>query len=321
MQCVRWLAGLLPLVIGCDSPGDRAASQNTSDAPSDTAGRSDATATAPSDTTETSGAESQVCTRWREDYAVREEGDWTGSVIACDAGDYLEPGPSNTLRQVNLYRWLAGLPPVVSSPDLNAAAQACALIMQANRAIEHAIPDGWDCLSAAGKTAAGLSNLATTAGVESIDLYMTDNDVDNLGHRRWLLSNSLGPVGIGSTSGFSCLQVLTGTGDARARWVTWPPPGDVPIQAMHIASWMDVDAAGWSIQSDYIDLRRGEVRVTRGGIAVATDTWELDPGYGSSFGLGIRPRGWRTAVGESYEVTLGGLSEPVSWRFTLVDCR
>ena len=108
---------------------------------------------------------------------------------------------------------------------------------------------------------------------------MTDQDVDNLGHRRWLLSNSLGPIGVGSTSSFSCLQVLTGSGDARARWVTWPPPGDVPVQALHIAGWMDVDKAGWSIQSDYIDLRGGEVTVTRDGIEVATDVWELDAGY------------------------------------------
>ncbi len=322
MRRALWLSSLLPFLAGaCDTPGDRAAAQDATSGTTPDSGADASAAPADGSTPDTGDDVSAVCTRWRADHAQRSEGEWTGSAATCDPGDYLEPGPSNTLRQVNLYRWLAGLPEVALAADMSEAAQACALLMHANRTIEHVIPDDWSCWSGAGKAAAGLSNLATTAGVDSIDLYMTDQDVDNLGHRRWLLSNSLGPIGVGSTSSFSCLQVLTGSGDARARWVTWPPPGDVPVQALHIAGWMDVDKAGWSIQSDYIDLRGGEVTVTRDGIEVATDVWELDAGYGSSFGLGIRPRGWRTTVGETYDIAIGGLSEPISWRFTAVDCR
>jgi len=321
MRRAPWLSGLLAVgcsaFVACDSPGDRAASQ---DASADVATTADTQGDA-TDTADTTGAnESAVCTRWRSDHPVRAEGEWTGSADACEPGDFLEPGPTNTLRQVNLYRWLAGLPDVRLAADKSEAAQACALIMHANRDIEHAVPANWKCVSAAGKGAAALSNLATTGAVESIDLYMTDQDVASLGHRRWLLSNTLGPIGVGSTSSFSCLHVLGGDGDARARWVSWPPAGDVPYQAMHIESWMDVDLAGWSIQSDYIDLRRGDVSVTRNGTTVAVDVWELDPGYGSSFGLGIRPRGWKTAIGDSYVVDIAGLSEGISWQFDVVDC-
>lgn len=318
MRRAPWLPGLLAIACGylasCDSPGDRAASQ---DASGDVTTNPGVDA---SDASPEAGNASPVCARWRSDYPIRAEGEWTGSSSACQPGDFLAPGPTNTLRQVNLYRFLAGLPEVTVDADKSEAAQACALMMHANRDIQHTVPDDWSCWTALGKGAAGLSNLATTAAVESIDLYMTDQDVDNLGHRRWLLSNSLGPIGIGSTSSFSCLHVLSGDGDARARWVAWPPPGDVPYQMMHIESWMDVDLAGWSIQSDYVDLRRGDVSVTRNGSTVAVDVWELDPGYGSSFGLGIRPRGWKTAIGDHYTVNIAGLSEAIAWQFDIVDC-
>ncbi len=263
---------------------------------------------------------SPVCARWRADYGGG-GGRWTGAVASCDPGTYEAPGPEDALRQVNLYRWLADLPEVGLDPDKSADAQACALMMHANDTIEHVVPESWECWTREGAAAAGLSNLATTSAVQSVDLYMTDNGVPNLGHRRWLLSNSLGPIGVGSTSRYSCLHVLGGEGDARARWVAWPPPGEVPVQALHIEGWLDVDSAGWSLQSDYIDVRRGEVTVMRNGTRLSVSTWVLDAGYGSSFGLGIRPVGWRTAVGETYEVTVTGLAEAITWSFTVVDCR
>ena len=35
-----------------------------------------------------------------------------------------------------------------------------------------------------------------------------------IGHRRWILSNSLGPIGIGGTDRASCMWTLSGTGRA-----------------------------------------------------------------------------------------------------------
>lgn len=262
----------------------------------------------------------EACTLWNQVRADRREGVWTGSAAACDPGTWLEPGPSNTLAQVNLYRALAALPPVTLDPDKNAAAQACALIMDANGAIEHAIPDGWRCLDTTGVAAAGLSNLATTAGVLAVDLYMSDNQVDSLGHRRWILSSSLGPIGVGSTNDFSCLHVLDGDGSVDRLWTAWPPSGEVPIQALHQADWLDTDAAGWSIQSDRIDLNAGLVTVTRDGASLPVDVAAVDTGFGSTFALRIRPRGWRTEVGGTYEISVSNVSPQVHYSFTAVDC-
>lgn len=336
MSSSRWPAALIAIAIGCDAPGERAGSQSgegDADTHTDLAGDDGAAPDGGGDTVPDTSADgaldatpetsqpSAVCARWNADRAARAEGAWDGSIAECTAGTYAEPGPSNTLRQVNLYRWLAGLPPVELSADKSADAQACALMMHANDALDHSPPGDWSCWSSAGADAAGLANLATTPSVLGVDLYMADEGVPELGHRRWILSNSLGPIGVGSTSRYSCMHVILGDGRAGARWVAWPPPGEVPLQALHLSQWLDVDRGGWSIQSDFIDLGRGEVTVTRAGESLPVDVWILAQGYGSTFGLGIRPRGWRSAAGETYTVTVDGVSEPISWSFTVVDCR
>lgn len=309
---------------GCDSPGDRAASQRADVADADEAtspsDSEDTTAAPEADTT--SGAPT-VCGRWREVRALREEGAWTGSSATCDPGQYLSPGPENALAHVNLYRELAGLPAVTLDPDKSRDAQACALTMHANRSIAHEIPSEWTCRSEAAVQAARLSNLATTAAIASVDLYMTDEGTETtLGHRRWLLSNTLGPIGIGSTTSYSCMHVILGDGRAGARWVAWPPPGEVPVQALVPASWMDTDRAGWSIQSDVIDLARAEVTVSSADAGpLEIETWSLAEGYGSTFGLAIRPVGWRTEIGVTYQVSVRGISEEIDYAFTPVDCR
>lgn len=313
------LASSVAASAGCDEPGDRAASQDasSSDTP-DAVG--DTTPGADVDPDEARA----VCDRWRADRAALAEGTWTDfSVARCEPGVLSEPGPDNALRQLNLYRWLAGLPPVTLDTAKSEDAQACALAMHANRAIEHTLPADWACRSDEAVAAARLSNLATVPAVKAIDLYMDDEGIDSLGHRRWLLSNTLGPVGVGSTSQYSCLHVIGGRGNAGARVTTWPPAGLVPIQALFPASWADIDQAGWSVQSDTVPVHRAlEVRVERDGAPVEVATWTLDEGYGSAYGLGLRPVDFRTGVGSTYRVTVEGSSfDAVTWEFTPIDCR
>lgn len=238
----------------------------------------------------------------------------------CEAGAWPSPGPENTLRQVNLFRWLAGLPAVELDARKSEDAQACALMMEANGDIFHEIPASWACQSPGGIAAAGLSNLATTSAVESIALYMVDDGVENLGHRRWILSNSLGPIGVGSTSAFSCLHVIGGAGAAGAAWTAWPPPGAVPLAALHGVWWAGVDDAGWSIQSDRIDLRQATVAVTVAGAAMPVRQWTLARGYGSGFGVGFAPEGWAASAGVTYHVEVTGAREPIVYDVEVVAC-
>jgi len=105
-------------------------------------------------------------------------------------------------------------------------------MMDANDALSHGPPPDWACYTDLGAEGAGNSNIAGNAAVAAVAVYMLDpGNATTLGHRRWLLSNSLGPTGIGSTDTFSCLWTVGGTGAAGREWMAWPPPGPFPIEA------------------------------------------------------------------------------------------
>lgn len=264
---------------------------------------------------------SGVCERWRADRADLREGSWSGSVSGCVAGDVASPGRDNALKLVNLFRWMAGLPAVTLDSERNRKAQDCALMMHANGRLSHTPPTSWTCYTADGAEAAGRSNIATTAGVAAVDMYMQDwGNETTMGHRRWILSNSLGPIGQGSTSEYSCMWVLYGSGSAGASWTSWPPPGDFPIQAVTM-SWRGLDSTGWTVQSDSIDLDRATgVRVTVGGTDMPVSFVHLLGGYGSSTAINFIPSGWSSTVGTTYHIEVQGVSTPISYDVTIVDC-
>jgi len=247
-------------------------------------------------------------------------GSWTGSTASCDAGSYSAAGISSTLDSINLYRELAGLPAVSDSAERNAAAQECALMQQAAGYLNHYPQPGAPCYTASGASAAGQSNLAMAESVAAVDMYMEDpGNSTTLGHRRWLLSNGLGPVGVGSTSGASCLWVLYGSGGGTERWTAWPPPGLFPYQAVS-TSYSSIDATGWSIQSDSVNLNSATVTVRSGGQELPVAVSSLLANYGSSYAISIIPQGWSSQAGVVYEVELGGVSEAIAYEVEMVDC-
>ena len=264
-------------------------------------------------------APSAGCDRWKADRADLSEGTWTGSVAACDPGDVTGVGRANALRQVNLFRFLAGLPPVTEDATKSTNAQACALMQDANKMLSHSPPTTWTCYTAAGATAAGQSNIATTKGVRAVGLYMNDRGNETtIGHRRWLLSNSLGPIGLGSTSGYSCLMTIGGTGKAGKAFAAWPPPGDVPLAALTVEG--SIDTVGWSIQSDTIDLSAAQVMVTDAGTARPVTVMQLPANYGSKYALSFTPMGWSSAAGHRYAVAVTGTPTPINYEVNVVAC-
>lgn len=263
----------------------------------------------------------QVCARWKCERADRSEGIWTGSVSGCVSGDN-PAGRSNALRLLNLQRFIAQLPEVTDDPARNQKAQECALMMYANDQINHSPSTGWTCYTAGGAEAAKNSNLATTQGVAAIDLYMVDpGNATTLGHRRWILSPDLGPVGLGSASRYSCLWVIGGTGTATRPYVAWPPPGPFPIQAFAPSSFGgSINSTGWSIQSDTIALTGAQVTVTDNGTPMSVALSQLAGGYGSKYAIRITPQGWEPQAGHSYQVSVLGITTPISYVVDVVDC-
>jgi len=95
-----------------------------------------------------------------------------------------------------------------------------------------------------------------------------------------MLSNYLGPIGIGSTGNYSCLYTGT-SGNAGRQWTAWPPPGYFPLQAASDNWNRTLDSTGWSVQSDTINLSGAVVTITLDGTAQPVTVTQLASGYGS----------------------------------------
>jgi hypothetical protein len=222
----------------------------------------------------------------------------------------------------NLVRWLADLPPVETEQERNDMAQACALMMTANGKLSHEPPMSWECYSELGADGARTSNISSGPGVMSVQLYMIDDgNLTTFGHRRIILSNELGPIGLGSAGedGSSCMQNIGGEGDAGKAWTAWPPPGPFPIQA-YGNQWASLDDTGWSIQSEDIDLSGAIVSITAGGEPRPVQVEELTGNYGGARAIRIAPSGWQAEPGTTYAVQVAGTSTPIAYEVQMIDC-
>ncbi len=304
---------------GGTTVGGTATSASTGPAATDSSGAGSTTG-AGSSTGSSTGGGDPVCDRWNADRANLSEGTWTGSLDTCDPGDLTDGGRQRALAVVNLYRFLADLPPVTDDAARNQKTQACALMMDKNGMLSHNPPMSWACYSAEGAEAAGKSNIALGVGaVASVDLFMVDpGNATTLGHRRWILSNSLGPIGLGGTPGAACMWVLGGSGDAGKPYVAWPPAGKFPLQAV-APNWTGIDETGWSIQSDAIDLSGAQVTITKDGAPLPVSVTQLSGGYGSQYAISMIPQGWNTTPG-TYHVEVMGVATPIAYDVEVVDC-
>jgi uncharacterized protein YkwD len=262
-----------------------------------------------------------VCQRWKADRADIKEGTWSGDVASCNAGDISPDGRANALKLINLYRWLADLPPVTNDPAMDKQAQACALLQRANNMLSHTPPETWTCYNAEGAMAAGRCNISTGPGVSSVDGYMVDpGNPTTIGHRRWILSNTFGPTGLGSTDKHSCMMTF-GKMKVGKAWQAWPAPGAIPLQAMQGGFGQKVDSTGWTIQSDTINLASAMVTVMSDGMAMPVTITQLGAGYGSRYAIRFNPMGWSTTAGKSYQVSVAGTSMPINYTVQIVDCK
>jgi hypothetical protein len=151
---------------------------------------------------------------------------------------------------------------------------------------------------------------------------MTDpGNPTTIGHRRWLLSNSLGPIGIGGSDRASCMWTLSGTGKAGKPWMAWPSPGVIPLAAlMPQARGMTVDQTGWSIQSDSINLANAQVTVTSDGASLPVTVTQLDANFGARYAIRFNPMGWTTAAGKTYSVAVTGVTPAINYSVQIVAC-
>jgi hypothetical protein len=212
--------------------------------------------------------------------------EWNGDAAACNAGVTSEAFRAAVLQRINFFRAMAGVPADITfSDEYNRKAQAAALMMSANRALNHDPDSSWNCYSADGADAADSSNLHLVASPNAIDDYMRDPGEGNnlVPHRRWLLYPQTMQMGTGDVLGhgdFPAANALWVVDEphyfderpaTRDGFVAWPPPGYVP---------QDLIFDRWSISFAGADFSDATVSMTINGQAVPLTAAADDSGYG-----------------------------------------
>ncbi len=243
---------------------------------------------------------------------------WTGSTLRCEAGTESQASLDATLQAVNAFRSVAGLTPVALDPALSSKALAAALMMRAGneaspqRGLSHSPDPTWPCYSPLGADGAGTSNLALgSSGANAIRLYIDDEGVSSLGHRRWILDPALTTIGTGSTGNTNALAVVGGARQpvTPGRQVAWPPAGAIA------ATWLPLT---WSLSlggsGEAVSFTAPTVTMTLDGAPVdvpAATVADLGGGFGTGRTLSWLPTLSRSALRSgSHQVTvsIGGAS-------------
>ena len=263
----------------------------------------------------------QVCSQWLGTRDQVDPRDWNGDVAACQPGEMTPEWRALVLRRLNAFRIMAGQHTVTTSPELNRKAQACSLLVAAH-GLDHRPPPDAPCYTEEGADAARASLLDRLPALAALPDYIHDPGAHNyrtMSHRVWLLSNVLGPVGIGSTDQSACLWVHNGQVGSRRdpAWTSWPGAGPFPYDAVLS------DDTGWTVQTSTYNLAYGVVRVHVDGAEQAIDYRQLEGGGGAQWSMAFQPVGWRPEPGTTYHIEVSDRrSEDILFEYEveLIDC-
>lgn len=253
---------------------------------------------------------------------------WTGGVAGCTPGAETSESAAATIADVNFFREMNRLAPVsLAGPDINAKAQAAALMFEANNQLSHAPPSSWACFTAAGAEAAAKSNIALgISGPATVAAYVDDAGAGNeaVGHRRWILSPRARVFGSGATTRAQALWVVDSPATLGPRptadIVAWPPAGFVPWQLVYDR---------WSVASNLAptaDYAQAQVAVTTNGVPLPVTQLPLHPGYGDNtlvFQVGVPPSLRQSGTPTPFDVTVtnvmvNGAARTLSYRTTAI---
>lgn len=204
-----------------------------------------------------------------------------GDVGKCEVGDTSAESRGATLRAINFVRSLAGLAPVSFSDDLNTRSQYTALMMSANRQLNHNPPPSWRCYTSTGAANAARSNLAlwypgiTSSGV--VGMYMNEAGAANtaVGHRRWLLNPFSTTMGSGATFDSNAITVVgpSSSYQPNPRYVGWPTAGWFPTPLEPSGRW------SLSAGNARTSFSRASVAVYRNGVRISAQKDPVHNGY------------------------------------------
>lgn len=192
-----------------------------------------------------------------------------------EAGELTETVLEDALNYVNFLRWLAGLEPVKRSVIYDYQCQHAAVLLAALDYVDHDAPRPADM----DKNFFDSAHIGTSSGCiarfnwmrgsilrEGVAYFARDDgeqNLDALGHRRWLLNPQMGSTGFGlanAGSGMSYVVMYAhdlGNPDADWDTVRWPAPGAFPAELMH-------EHLAWSVSlnPEIYDLENSPVTVS-----------------------------------------------------------
>lgn len=254
---------------------------------------------------------------------------WDGNTTSCVLGVNSQNFTEATLRRVNYFRAMAGLPGnVVLDDAISTKCRRAAMMMSAEGQLSNNPTNTWSCYTIDGYDGAHNSNIALgIEGPAAINLYLDDPGTGNefVGHRRWILFPPQAVMGTGSVPSqngkmaANALWVLASFGSrpAAPEFVAWPAPGFFPYQLLPKSS------SRWSFSRPTASLGIADVTVTKNGTPLTVNIVSR-----SENGVGDNTLVWTVsgvptsapATDTSYVVTVSDVllnGAPTSYTYTV----
>lgn len=237
----------------------------------------------------------------------------------------------NALNALNTIRYIAGIGEVGLSDSYSELAQAGALVNAVNDELSHSpsqpddMPDELYELGLSGTSSSNLGWGYSSLAQDIVYGWMSDSsssNIDRVGHRRWCLNPSMEQTGFGNVGKYYAMYAFDNTwGDTQYYGVCWP------AQVMP-AEYFEYDDP-WSISmGTAVDISAVEVTLERQSDG---RTWLFsedsadgyfnveNSNYGKKGCIIFRPEDISYSVGDSFEVTITGLSQTVNYTVDFVD--
>ena len=244
------------------------------------------------------------------------------------AGHLTDKSLENALNLLNFIRYVAGIPADVTwNEDYTQMTQAGALLNCVNGELSHtpARPSGftaeYDELYEKGRKGCGRSNIAMGYGNISKALlngWMYDGDssnVDQMGHRRWVLNPSMSRTGFGAVGVYSAMYAFDSGGSKISDFVAWPAQ-NMPIELMNGSETPWTLSLGTDYQTADIrkvtvvlrDISKNKSWTFSGSNANGLFKVNLD-GYGMPNCIIFRPNSVSYDKASRFQVTVTGLTD------------
>jgi hypothetical protein len=258
----------------------------------------------------------------------------TADVTSCTPGHNSAAFQQATLRRINWFRAMAGMPAsIYLDPVDNWGSQQMSVIMSANNVLDHNPTNTYKCYNTFAAHYAGGDQSLGANGAQAITDFIWDYGAKNneVGHRRWILYPPEIVMGLGDMppDGTNAASNLTYVFDpasfgarpaTRQPYVAWPPEGFVPYQVVF---------PYWSFGLSNADLSAASVFMTSNGVPVTTTNQPYVTGFGENTLVWV-PKGLDATTGGTsfpfngtdtvYSITISNISynsNPVSYSYSV----